>query len=236
MFFYINWTYILMVFPAFIFAMWASSKVQSTFNKYSNEYSRYGLSGAEVARRVLDEHGLTHIRIERVNGTLTDHYDPKNNVIRLSRGVYDSTSVAAIGVACHEVGHAIQYKEGYFPIKVRNAIIPITNVSSRLAMPLILIGILLSSLGEGYSIVAYIGVALFAFAVLFQLITLPVEFNASKRAIKQLDQTSVLDSYELDGAKKVLSAAALTYVASLAVALSQFIYLFRLVGRRGNRR
>ena len=236
MFFYINWTYILMVFPAFIFAMWASSKVQSTFNKYSNEYSRYGLSGAEVARRVLDEHGLTHIRIERVNGTLTDHYDPKNNVIRLSRGVYDSTSVAAIGVACHEVGHAIQYKEGYFPIKVRNAIIPITNVSSRLAMPLILIGILLSSLGEGYSIVAYIGVALFAFAVLFQLLTLPVEFNASKRAIKQLDQTSVLDSYELDGAKKVLSAAALTYVASLAVALSQFIYLFRLVGRRGNRR
>lgn len=236
MFFYINWTYILMVFPAFIFAMWASSKVQSTFNKYSNEYSRYGLSGAEVARRVLDEHGLTHIRIERVNGSLTDHYDPRNNVIRLSRGVYDSSSVAAIGVACHEVGHAIQYKEGYFPIKIRNAIIPITNVSSRLAMPLILIGILLSSFGEVYSIVAYIGVALFAFAVLFQLITLPVEFNASKRAIKQLDQTMVLDSYELDGAKKVLNAAALTYVASLAVALSQFIYLFRLVGRRGNRR
>ena len=236
MFFYINWTYILMVFPAFIFAMWASSKVQATFNKYSHEYSKYGLSGAEVARKVLDEHGLTHIRIERVNGSLTDHYDPRNNVIRLSRGVYDSSSVAAIGVACHEVGHAIQYKEGYFPIKVRNAIIPITNVSSRLAMPLILIGILLSSFGEAYSIVAYIGVALFAFAVLFQLITLPVEFNASKRAIKQLDQTSVLDSYELDGAKKVLNAAALTYVASLAVALSQFIYLFRLVGRRGNRR
>ena len=236
MFFYINWTYILMVLPAFIFAIWASSKVQSTFNKYSNEYSRYGLSGAEVARRVLDEHGLTHIRIERVNGTLTDHYDPKNNVIRLSRGVYDSASVAALGVALHEVGHAIQYKERYFPIKLRNAIIPLTNISSRLAMPLIIIGILLSSFGGGYDIVAYIGVALFGVAVLFQLITLPVEFNASNRAIKQLENSFILDPSEVEGAKKVLTAAALTYVASLAVSLSQFMYLFRLVGRRSNRR
>ncbi|MBQ9731093.1 MAG: zinc metallopeptidase [Bacilli bacterium] len=235
MFFYINWTYILMVLPAFIFASWASSKVNSTFNMYSNEYSRSGKTGADVARRVLDEHGLTHIRIERVSGKLTDHYDPKNNVIRLSSSVYDSTSVAAIGVACHEVGHAIQYKEGYFPIKLRNAIIPLINFSSRLAMPLILIGILLSSLGEGYSIVAYIGVALFGVAVLFQLITLPVEYNASNRAIKQLDNSYILDSYELDGAKKVLNAAALTYVASLAIALSQFMYLLRLVGRRNRR-
>lgn len=235
MFFYINWTYILMVLPAFIFASWASSKVNSTFNMYSNEYSRSGLTGADVARKVLDEQGLNHIRIERVKGKLTDHYDPKNNVIRLSSAVYDSTSVAAIGVACHEVGHAIQYKEGYFPIKLRNAIIPLTNFSSRLAMPLILIGILLSSLGEGYSIVAYIGVALFGVAVLFQLITLPVEYNASNRAIKQLDSSLVLDSYELDGAKKVLNAAALTYVASLAVALSQFMYLLRLVNRRSRR-
>lgn len=235
MFFYINWTYILMVLPAFIFASWASSKVNSTFNMYSNEYSRSGLTGADVARKVLDEQGLNHIRIERVKGKLTDHYDPKNNVIRLSSAVYDSTSVAAIGVACHEVGHAIQYKEGYFPIKLRNAIIPLTNFSSRLAMPLILIGILLSSIGEGYSIVAYIGVALFGVAVLFQLITLPVEYNASNRAIKQLDSSLVLDSYELDGAKKVLNAAALTYVASLAVALSQFMYLLRLVNRRSRR-
>lgn len=224
-----------MVLPAFLFASWASSKVNSTFNMYSNEYSRSGKTGADVARRVLDEHGLTHIRIERVSGKLTDHYDPKNNVIRLSSSVYDSTSVAAIGVACHEVGHAIQYKEGYFPIKLRNAIIPLTNFSSRLAMPLILIGILLSSLGEGYSIVAYIGVALFGVAVLFQLITLPVEYNASNRAIKQLDNSYILDSYELDGAKKVLNAAALTYVASLAIALSQFMYLLRLVGRRNRR-
>ncbi len=235
MFFYINWTYILMVLPAFIFASWASSKVNSTFNMYSNEHSRSGRTGADVARKVLDENGLNHIRIERVKGKLTDHYDPKNNVIRLSSAVYDSTSVAAIGVACHEVGHAIQYKEGYFPIKLRNAIIPLTNFSSRLAMPLILIGILLSSLGEGYSIVAYIGVALFGVAVLFQLITLPVEYNASNRAIKQLDSSLVLDSYELDGAKKVLNAAALTYVASLAVALSQFMYLLRLVNRRSRR-
>ena len=236
MFFYINWTYILMVLPAFIFASWASSKVKTTFDIYSKEYSKRGETGSSIARRVLDEHGLNHIRIERVSGKLQDHYDPKNNVIRLSNGVYDSTSVAALGVALHEVGHAIQYKEGYFPIKLRNAIIPLTNISSRLAMPLILIGILLSSLGEGYSVVAYIGVALFGVAVLFQLITLPVEYNASNRAIKQLENTYALDSYELDGAKKVLSAAALTYVASLAVAFSQFLYLLRLVGRRSNRR
>lgn len=236
MFFYINWTYILMVLPAFLFASWASSKVKSTFNYYSNEYSRKNETGASIARKVLDEHGLSHIRIEKVRGNLTDHYDPKNNVIRLSDGVYSSTSVAALGVALHEVGHAIQYKEGYFPIKLRNAIIPITNLSSRLAMPLIIIGVLLSSLGEGYSVVAYIGVALFGVAVLFQLITLPVEYNASNRAIKQLESSYVLDSIELEGAKKVLSAAALTYVASLAVALSQFMYLLRLVGRRSNRR
>jgi len=235
MFFYINWTYILMVLPAFIFASWASSKVNSTFHMYSNEYSRSGKTGAEVARQVLDEHGLSEIRIERVRGKLTDHYDPRNKVIRLSSDVYDSTSVAAIGVACHEVGHAIQYKEGYFPIKLRNAIIPITNISSRLAMPLVIIGIVLSTLGEGYSIVAYIGVALFGFALLFQLITLPVEYNASNRAIKQLDNSMILDSYELEGANKVLKAAALTYVAALAVALSQFLYLLRLVGRRSRR-
>lgn len=225
-----------MVLPAFLFASWASSKVKSTFNYYSNEYSRKNETGASIARKVLDEHGLSHIRIEKVRGNLTDHYDPKNNVIRLSDGVYSSTSVAALGVALHEVGHAIQYKEGYFPIKLRNAIIPITNLSSRLAMPLIIIGVLLSSLGEGYSVVAYIGVALFGVAVLFQLITLPVEYNASNRAIKQLESSYVLDSIELEGAKKVLSAAALTYVASLAVALSQFMYLLRLVGRRSNRR
>ena len=236
MFFYINWTYILMVLPAFIFALWASSKVNSTFNYYSKEYSRCNETGSSIARKALDKHGLTHIRIEKVGGNLTDHYDPRNNVIRLSSEVYNSTSVAALGVALHEVGHAIQYKEGYFPIKLRNAIIPLTNISSRLAMPLIIIGILLSSFGEGYDIVAYIGVALFGVAVLFQLITLPVEFNASNRAIKQLENSYILDESELEGAKKVLSAAALTYVASLAVSLSQFMYLFRLVGRRSNRR
>jgi Zn-dependent membrane protease YugP len=225
-----------MVLPTFIFALWASNKVNTTFNYYSRVYSRRSETGSSIARKVLDEHGLSHIRIEKVSGRLQDHYDPRNNVIRLSSDVYNSTSVAALGVALHEVGHAIQYRERYFPIKLRNAIIPLTNISSRLAMPLIIIGILLSSFGEGYDIVAYIGVALFGVAVLFQLITLPVEFNASNRAIKQLENSFILDSSEVEGAKKVLSAAALTYVASLAVSLSQFMYLFRLVGRRSNRR
>ena len=234
--FYIDWSYIVIVIPAILFASWASSRVNTTFNKFSKYYSKSSLTGAEVARKVLDEHGLQHIRIERVSGRLTDHYDPKNKVIRLSNGVYNSNSVAAIGVACHEVGHAIQYKEGYFPIKIRNAIIPLTNISSRLAMPLVLIGILLSYLGEGYSMIAYIGVGLFGVALLFQLITLPVEFNASKRAVQELNQSMVLTTDEISATKEVLNAAALTYVAALAVSLSQLIYLLRIVNRRGNRR
>ena len=236
MFFYIDWSYIIIVIPAILFASWASSKVNGTFNRYSKEYSSLNKTAADVARKMLDDHGLSNVRIEKIPGKLTDHYDPKNNVIRLSSSVYGSTSVASIGVACHEVGHAIQYQEGYFPIKIRNAIIPITNLSSKLAMPLVLIGIILSAFGEVYSYVAYAGVALFGVALVFQLVTLPVEFNASKRAIKELNETLVLNSEELSGAKEVLSAAALTYVAALAVSLSQLIYLLRIVGRRGNRR
>lgn len=234
--FFINWTYILFMLPALFFTMIASSLVNSTFQRYSRQASRLNLTGAEAARKVLDSHGLYHIRIERVNGHLSDHYDPKNNVIRLSNSVYDNTSIAAIGVACHEVGHAIQYANHYLPIKIRNAIIPITNIGSRLSIPLILLGIFFSIFGEGYAIIAYIGVFLFGFSVLFQLVTLPVEFNASSRAIKNIRSYGILEEDEIGGAKKVLKAAAMTYVATLAVAISQFLYLFTLVNRSNRRR
>ena len=229
--FYFNFEYLIIMLPALFFASWASSRVNSTFKKYQDDYSRSGMSGAEAARKLLDLNGLTHIRIEAIPGKLTDHYDPKNNVIRLSSSVYNSRSTAAIGVACHEVGHALQYANNYFPIKVRNIIIPITNFGSKLVMPLILIGFLLSYFGEVYAMIAYVGVAFFAFSVLFQLVTLPVEYNASSRAIKAIDEYGFLYEEEIDGARKVLNAAALTYVAALATSLAQLMYLLRLENR-----
>ena len=215
--------------PVYILTLIASGLVHSTYRKYSDQMSELNITGAEAARRMLDAHGLQHVQIERIAGHLTDHYDPRANVVRLSTEVYDSTSVSSIGVACHEVGHAIQYAEGYFPIKIRNAIIPLTNIGSTLAMPLILIGILLSMLGSQFAIVAYIGVILFGCCVAFQLVTLPVEINASRRAIASLDETGVLNSDELPGAKKVLTAAAFTYVAALATSIAQLMYLLRIV-------
>ncbi len=231
MFFYIDWLYIVLVLPAVIFSIIASIRVKSVFQKYSTVRSRYGITGARAARRMLDENGLGHIRIERVAGQLTDHYDPRTKVVRLSASTYDSASPAAIGVATHEVGHAIQHAQNYFPIKVRQKIIPITNIGSRLSMPLILIGILLSSLGEGYAFIAYAGVILFSLCVLFQLVTLPVEFNASRRAIVSLQTSYMLTEEELPIAKKVLRAAAMTYVAALAVSLTQFLRLLAIVKR-----
>ena len=176
--------------------------------------------------------GLTNVRIERVSGNLTDHYDPRTNVIRLSDTVYSDTSEAAIGVACHEAGHAMQYAESYAPIKLRNAIIPVTNIGSKLSVPLILIGIFLSYLSDYLIIFAYVGIICFAFSTVFQLVTLPTEFNASRRALAAIDDCGILDSEERSGAKKVLSAAALTYVAALAVSLMQLLRLITLVNRR----
>ena len=190
------------------------------------------ITGAEAARRVLDSKGLTNVRIERVSGNLTDHYDPRTNVIRLSDTVYSDTSEAAIGVACHEAGHAMQYAESYAPIKLRNAIIPVTNIGSKLSMPLILIGIFLSYLSDYLIIFAYVGIICFAFSTVFQLVTLPTEFNASRRALAAIDDCGILDSEERSGAKKVLSAAALTYVAALAVSIMQLLRLITLVNRR----
>ena len=229
---YWDWTYIVYVLPAVIFAMWASANVNGTFKKYAKIHSRRGITGAEAARRVLDSKGLTNVRIERVSGNLTDHYDPRTNVIRLSDSVYSDTSEAAIGVACHEAGHAMQYAENYAPIKLRNVIIPVTNLGSRLAMPLIIVGIFLSYLSDYLIIFAYVGIICFAFSTVFQLVTLPTEFNASRRALAAIDDCGILDSEERSGAKKVLSAAALTYVAALAVSIMQLLRLITLVNRR----
>ena len=227
-------TYIVLVLPCIIFALCASGMVKSRFKKYSKQLSYRGITGAEAARRVLLHNGVTNVRIDRISGNLTDHYDPKDNVIRLSDEVYNSTSTAAIGVACHEAGHAVQYAESYAPIKLRAAIIPITNIGSKLAFPLILLGLLLTYWGsESYTIV-YIGIACFGLSLVFQLVTLPVEFNASRRALQAIDETQILTDEERKGAKKTLSAAAMTYVAAVAVALAQLLRLILLFARKNN--
>ena len=231
-----DWTYFIFVLPAMLFAMIASAGVNSTFAKYSTQYSSKNVTGAQAARFVLDKIGLRHIPIEQIAGKLTDHYDPTANVIRLSSGVYNGTSTASIGVACHEVGHAIQHAAGYTPIKIRSAIVPITNIGSKLAVPLILVGILLSALGEIFVWIAYIGLFGFALMAIFQLVTLPTEFNASSRALKTIQENNILTSEELKGAKKVLSAAAMTYVAALATAIGQLLRMIIIVNKRTSRR
>lgn len=230
-----DWTYLFLVLPCIIISIWASSRVNSTFNRYSTQYSSRNITGSEAAKQVLQRSGVYNVQIQRVSGNLTDHYDPKANVIRLSDNVYDSTSTAAIGVACHEAGHAVQYAENYAPIKARSAIIPITNFGSKLAMPLVLIGLLLSSLGSVSYTIVYIGIGCFSLSLLFQLITLPVEFNASRRAMEAIRQGGILTEEEQQGARKTLSAAAMTYVAATAVALAQLIRLISLFGGRRRR-
>ena len=231
-----DWTYIVLVLPCVLLSLWASANVNSTFKKHSRQFSSRRITGAEAAQRVLAVNGVRGVRIDRVSGNLTDHYDPKTNVIRLSDSVYSSTSTAAIGVACHEAGHAVQYAEHYAPIKVRSAIIPITNFGSRLAMPLILLGIVCSFLGEFSTVLVYLGIAAFGLSLVFQLVTLPVEFNASRRAMRAIEDSNLLTEEEQKGARKTLSAAALTYVAATATALAQLLRLILLFGGRGRRR
>ncbi len=222
-------TYILVI-PAIIFALVAQCMVKSTFSKYSQIRNRRGVTAAEVARKILDENGLYDVRIERVSGELTDHYDPRTNVVRLSDSVYNSTSVAAVGVAAHETGHAIQHSVGYAPIKIRNAILPVAQIGSQAAMPLVLIGLIFSrSLG----FLIDVGIIVYVAVVLFQLVTLPVEFNASGRALHILEGSYILENDENKMAKKVLTAAAMTYVAALFSALTT---LLRLVLISNNRR
>ena len=227
-----DWTYIVLVLPCILLSLWASSNVNSTFQKYSKQFSQRRLTGAEAAQRVLAANGVRGVRIDRVSGNLTDHFDPKTNVIRLSDSVYDSTSTAAIGVACHEAGHAVQYAESYAPIKLRAAIIPLTNFGSKIAMPLILLGILFSAFGSFSDSLVYLGIACFGFSLVFQLVTLPVEFNASRRAMAAIESSQLLTEEEQRGARKTLKAAALTYVAATAVALAQLLRLIALFGGR----
>lgn len=230
-----DWTYLVIVLPCILLSLWASAQVNSTFKRYSNQISTRRITGADAAQRVLNANGVWGVRIERVSGNLTDHYDPKRNVIRLSDSVYSSCSTAAIGVACHEAGHAVQYAQNYFPIKIRAAIIPITNFGSKLAMPLILLGLVLSFMANLSFTLVYLGIACFALSLVFQLITLPVEFNASRRAMETIDQAELLTAEERKGAKKTLKAAAMTYVAAVAVALAQLLRLILLFGGRRRR-
>ena len=217
--------------PALIFSLIAQLMVKGAFSKYSGVRNSRGYTGADAARAILDRNGLSYIRIEHINGELTDHYDPSANVIRLSDSVYNNDSVAAVGVAAHEAGHAVQYAEGYGPIKVRSAIIPITQFGSTLSTPLVILGIIFSS-----NVLITAGILLFCTVVLFQAITLPVEFNASGRALKVLREEHFLDDDEMKGAKSVLTAAALTYVAAMFSALASLARLLLIRNRNNNRR
>ena len=228
--FYIDWTYIVLVMPALILAMAAQGKVSSTFNKYSIVQSHIGITGAEAARRIMEQNGIYDVSIERVSGNLTDHYDPSRKVLRLSDSVYSSSSIAAIGVAAHETGHAIQHARNYAPLSLRSLMVPLANIGSRLSMPLILIGLLFSFASSMGNTLITLGIIFFGLSVVFTIITLPVEFNASRRAIACLDESRILYSDEIDGAKKVLSAAAMTYVASTVVALANLLRLIVVFG------
>lgn len=227
-----DWTYLVIVLPCILLAALASAGVNRTFKRYSTQISCRHITGADAAQRVLSANGVYNVRIERVSGNLTDHYDPKTNVIRLSDSVYNSPSTAAIGVACHEAGHAVQYAQSYAPIKLRAAIIPITNIGSKLAMPLILLGIILGAAGNYSYFFVDLGIACFSLSLIFQLVTLPVEFNASRRAMSTIKNTNLLTEEEQVGARKTLTAAAMTYVAAVAVSLAQLLRLVLLFGRR----
>ena len=219
--------YIVLVSPCVIFAFWAQSRVNGTFNRYSKVMNRRGLTGAQAAEAVLRQNGVTGVRVEWVAGRLSDHFDPRTNTIRLSNDVYSSTSVASIGVAAHEAGHAVQYAVGYFPIRLRAAIIPVTQFGSMAALPLIILGLFMNS-----GIMIDIGIWAFALSTVFQLITLPVEVNASNRALAAIEEGGLLTEDEYPMARKTLSAAAMTYVAALAVSLAQLLRLLLMFGGR----
>lgn len=222
--------YLLLILPAFIISLIAQFKVKSTFAKYSKRTSLTHLTGAEAAEKVLHAHGVYDVKIERVSGNLTDHFDPRTKVIRLSDSVYGSSSVAAIGVACHEAGHAVQYAEKYTPIIFRNKLVPIVNFGSSFSWFALVLGLALS-----FDILIFVGIGLFSFATLFQLVTLPVELNASNRAMSTIKGQSLLnDEEETRGARKVLTAAAMTYVAAVVMSIAQLIRLLALFGRRRN--
>ena len=229
--FFVDYWYVILVLPAVILAFWAQMRVNSTFNKYSRVPTRNGMTGYDAARMVLDRNGLSNVAIEEVRGHLSDHFDPRTNVIRLSTAVYRGANAAAVGVAAHEAGHAAQYAQSYAPMRLRAAIIPVTNIGSRLAFPLLLIGILLA-----YPPLAYAGVLAFGLSTVFQLVTLPVEFNASRRAMAAIEGSGRFGEEEQQGSRRVLTAAALTYVAALAVSLANLLRLLLIAGGSRRRR
>lgn len=226
-YYYMDYWYIVLVLPAILFSLAAQIAVNSAYGRWKKTLSRSGMTGADAARRVLEMNGVQNVRIEHVSGRLSDHYDPRRDVIRLSPEVFSGTSIAALGIAAHEAGHACQHHLGYTPIKVRNAVLPVANIGSAAALPLVLIGLIFN-----FGVLIHVGIIFFAAVVLFQFITLPVEFNASSRAKRALSDGNMLSSDELSGAKKVLNAAAMTYVASLAVSLMQLVRLILLARNR----
>ena len=219
--------YIILVLPCVLFAFWAQAKVNGTFNRYSRVSNRRGITGAQAAEAVLRQNGVTGVRIEYVAGKLTDHFDPRTNTIRLSAGVYSSTSIAAVGVAAHEAGHAVQYATDYAPIRIRAAIIPATRIGSNLSWPLLIAGLIFN-----WSVLVWAGILLFGLVTVFQLATLPVEFNASRRALAAIESRNLLTDDELRGARSVLRAAAMTYVAALPVSFAQLLRRIILYGNR----
>ena len=233
---YIDMTYVVLILPAVIFSLWASWNVKHSYKKYQKQFNARGITGGEAARRVLDANGLRDVPVECVSGTLTDHYDPKARAVRLSEGVWGSSSTAAVGVACHEVGHAIQYAENYLPGMIRQAIVPATNLGAKLSIPLLLLGLVLASWSPKLILLAYAGVALYGLVALFQIVTLPTEFDASRRALRSIEGMGLLEGEELTGAKKVLTAAALTYVAALATTLLELLRLVMIVSGGSRRR
>ena len=230
MYFYTDPLYLILLIPILILTFYAQAKVSSSFNRYSGVRNRRGLTGAQAAQAVLQSHGVYDVRVERIAGRLTDHYDPRSNVIRLSADVYDSPSIAAVGVAAHEAGHAVQYAVGYSPVRIRMAILPVTQFGSQFGVIALILGIVLY-----WEPLFLLGIILFSFTTLFQLITLPVEFNASRRAIETIEGQHLLEGEEVSGARKVLSAAALTYVAALLMSVLQLLrYVMLFAGRRRN--
>ncbi len=228
---YYDLSYLIFMLPAILLSLWAQFKVKSAYNKYSKIPNTRGLTGEAAARAVLSAHGVTDVKIEHIRGTMTDHFSPRENIIRLSDGVYAQNSVAAVCIAAHEAGHAVQHAEGYVPNKIRSSLIPVANISSKLAIPIIIVGCLITSAAS--TAVIWTGIIAYSLAVLVYLVTLPVEFDASRRALQTIRDTRMLDESEYSGAKKVLTAAAMTYVASALTALIQFLRLVMiLTGRR----
>ena len=233
-FFYFDWTLII-VLPAFLFTLWAQYRVKSTYSKYSAVHLPQMMTGAAVARRILDSNGLSHVPVEITRGHLSDHYDPRAKVLRLSEGVYHGSNVAAVGVAAHEAGHALQDSKAYAPLRFRMALIPVCNIGSNIAMPLFIIGLFMAGLAPLADWLMLAGIAAFSLSVFFQLVTLPVEFNASRRAMRCLEGSGTMSNEQLNGSRRVLSAAAMTYVAALAVGLLSLLRLLLIAASASSR-